>query len=152
MKIAERCCILLVALLWSNLVSFGQIDLLVVVTDGQVSTTCDDIFSGPDPHYEVTIGNTSIVYPEDGNCYQNPPFLNYSESFICPADLPATLTVCLDVFENDGLLFCNVNKACLVTICQEIRKVHKNMRPKSRFLRKSLDITRSQDPSFYGWP
>ncbi len=97
----------------------GQIELGVVVVDGTVSTTCDDLFSGPDPQYRVVIEGQGTVYPMDGNCYVDPPFLQYMQPYMCAGELPLTVGVCLEVFENDGLFGCNIQESCLVTICQD---------------------------------
>lgn len=96
----------------------GQAVVNLTVTGGNATTTCTDIFSGPDPQWSVNVeGEGWVTYPQNGACYQNPPNLQYEGIFPCPGDLPATIEVCFRAFEDDGF-FCSPVTACNEEICQ----------------------------------
>jgi len=63
-------------------------------------------------------GEAEVVYPATAFCFTALPNLQYTASYTCLADLPATLEVCLNAFEDDSFL-CNLNNLeCQETICQ----------------------------------
>lgn len=95
----------------------AQIQIEVTVDDGTSTTTCTDVFSDPNPHWGVNVaGDGWVYYPQIGFCFNNFPNTQYSESFGCLADVPTTLEICFQAFEDDGI-FCNVAADCLEEIC-----------------------------------
>ncbi|NUN99973.1 MAG: gliding motility-associated C-terminal domain-containing protein [Saprospiraceae bacterium] len=100
----------------------SQIDVQITINSGVATTTCTDLFSGPDPLWEVNINNAGWeTYPQEGACFNSLPNLQYTASYACPTDVPAQVTVCFRAFENDGLfpVFCQIDAACSETICQD---------------------------------
>jgi gliding motility-associated-like protein len=111
-------------IVWMSISVQAQVTVELTVTGGIASTTCDDPFSGPDPLWEVNIENQGwVTYPEVITCFTALPNLQYSESYSCPNDLPATIEVCFQAFENDPLLpppfSCDIDPSCLETICMD---------------------------------
>ncbi len=101
----------------------AQVTVELTVTDATVTTTCDDLFSAPDPLWQVEVENQGIViYPAQGPCYTALPNVQYAEDFNCPSDLPATIEVCFTVFENDPLLpiGCFIDRSCEEQICENV--------------------------------
>ena len=101
---------------WLN----AQVTLSVRVNSGNAATTCTDgIFGGtPDPQWRVNIENQGwTTYPQSGICFTNPPNTQYSETFNCQSNYPATIQVCFRAFEDDGGA-CIVSESCLEQICQ----------------------------------
>lgn len=98
--------------------SSAQVQLKVEVITGNATTTCTDLFSSPDPLWQVNINNQGWeTYPRQGNCFNSLPNTQFSELYSCPSDLPASVEVCFKVFENDGLIGCNMLETCSETIC-----------------------------------
>jgi len=58
-------------------------------------------------------------YPQQGSCFTALPNVQYSQTYTCLSDAPATINVCFQAFENDGIGFCAIDKNCLETICQD---------------------------------
>lgn len=101
----------------------AQVTVELTVENANVTTTCDDLFSAPDPLWQVEVESQGIViYPAQGACYTALPNVQYAEDFNCPNDLPATIEVCFTVFENDPFLpiGCFVDRACEEQICADI--------------------------------
>ncbi len=109
-------------LLWSSVitVSFAQVEVRVTITGGSAVTTCTDLLSPPDPMWRVNIENNGwVTYPRTGNCFAALPNVQYTATYDCPSDVPATLQLCFRAFENDGLpLICQVVEDCAETICE----------------------------------
>ncbi len=103
--------------------SYSQITLRLRVDNGSSTTTCGDFIGNPDPMWSLAVqGEPWINYPLNGLCFENPPFLQYEENYVCPADLPATVNVCFRAFENDGILpdiTCDIVPECEESICQD---------------------------------
>lgn len=99
----------------------GQLTLNVTITGGNATTTCTDIFSSPDPLWAVSIeGGNWSYYPQTGSCFTDLPNLQYQQGgFNCIQDLPPTINICFQAFENDGLLPCDISPDCAETICQD---------------------------------
>ncbi len=111
---------LLFSLVFSFCINYGiaQGNLQVTIQDGTSTTTCGDIFGGPEPRFSVRInGNNWVTYPATTFCFTDLPNMQYEAFYDCPSDVPATVSVCLRVFEDDGS-FCNLNEDCLVEECQ----------------------------------
>ncbi|MEO1514274.1 MAG: gliding motility-associated C-terminal domain-containing protein [Bacteroidota bacterium] len=97
--------------------AFAQGSVVLTVTGGDATTTCNDLFSAPDPQWAVQVeGEEWVVYPSAGGCFTDPPFVQYDSLFNCPTDVPLQLEVCLRVFEDDGF-FCNPAERCEEQIC-----------------------------------
>jgi gliding motility-associated-like protein len=108
-----------VLLLLMPLFSAAQVTVTLTVESGNVNTTCTDPVGSPDPAWRVNVNNQGwVTYPQVVICYQNPPFLQYTATYNCPSQLPATLNVCFRAFENDGFP-CSINETCSETICQD---------------------------------
>lgn len=101
--------------------SAAQIDIEVTILGASIETDCDDFFSDPDPLWAVSVeGGDNFVYPQDGNCFNALPNLQYTATYDCPDDLPTEIEVCFLAFENDPLLpvGCLVGPTCLEEDCQ----------------------------------
>lgn len=113
-------------LVWAFLLSactigFGQIEVQVTVNSGTVTTTCVDPADDPDPLWRVNVNNEGwVTYPETGNCFTALPNTQYTETYECEGDIPATLEVCFRAFENDPAdpTSCMLDESCSVIICQ----------------------------------
>ncbi len=99
----------------------AEVIVRVTVTGGNSTSICDDIFSGPDFQWGVNIQGQGLqVYPADGACFQNPPFVQYEEAFDCIDLAPETLNVCFEAFELDLFFSCtNFFKECSEIVCQD---------------------------------
>ncbi|MEL6356878.1 MAG: SprB repeat-containing protein, partial [Bacteroidota bacterium] len=98
----------------------AQLTLSVRVDSATVSTTCDDILSGPDILFEVSIaGEPFVTYDPAGDaCYQSAPNVQYQTTFAGACNAPTEVEVCLQVLENDALIIpCAVFPDCLESIC-----------------------------------
>ena len=85
----------------------AQIGIQVVVDSGMASSECTDgPFGGaPDPLFAVAAeGGAYSYYPDIGICYNTLPDTIYQANFPCPAAVPMTVEICLQVTENDALL------------------------------------------------
>ena len=103
---------------------FSQTTIEVSVLSGNITTTCTDIFSGPDPMWQVNVDNQGWeVYPRQGNCFNDLPNLQYqsTDTYDCPSDVPDEIEICVRAFENDGLFGCTVVEACMVEHCETIQ-------------------------------
>ncbi|GJM31842.1 MAG: hypothetical protein DHS20C18_08430 [Saprospiraceae bacterium] len=101
----------------------AQIDVSVRVDSGFVATTCTDNIGAPDPLIAVEIeGGGFEFYPQQNQCFNAFPNVQYGANYTCPVDLPATVQVCFRALENDSFfaLFCEVDGSCEVTECQNI--------------------------------
>lgn len=101
----------------------AQITVELTVENAAVSTTCDDVFTAPDPLWQVEVENQDVVtYPQQGACFTALPNVQYAEDFNCPNDLPVTIEVCFTVFENDPLIpfGCFIDQACEEQACENI--------------------------------
>lgn len=110
------------AFIWTFYVN-AQIQISVTIDSGSSTTTCTDVFGAPDPMWSVNIDNEGeVFYPEAGNCFTSLPNTQYTANYACLDDVPSTIQVCFNAFENDDLLaaFCEVTKACSETICGDI--------------------------------
>ncbi len=97
----------------------AQVAWSVTVQNGSSTTTCDDIFSGPDPLWQVRIeGGDWLTYDNGDACFQDFPFTQYRDTVTCAADLPAQIELCFRAFENDALLPCAVFRSCSEEVCQ----------------------------------
>lgn len=101
--------------LFNNLSAQATVSL--TVTGGNSTTTCNDVFSGPDPKWAVNVefeGWESYL----GNpfCFNELPTTQFSQQITCLPDLHE-VDVCFRAFENDGL-FCNTDESCLTEICE----------------------------------
>ncbi|MBR9921940.1 MAG: T9SS type B sorting domain-containing protein [Bacteroidetes bacterium] len=109
-------------LLFVGLLPLGlsaQLNVEVTINGASATSTCDDVFSDPDIFWRAEVQYQGYVtYPQAGGCYTNPPNVQYSESFICTADVPNMINVCFRVFENDNILPCDIQASCEETICQ----------------------------------
>ena len=105
--------------------TYGQFEVLITVTGGDVTTTCGDILSAPDPFFSVNIGNTGwVTYPENGACpnFTGFPNVQWQQAFNCLTDVPMNIEICLRVFENDPILAippdpCDIEEDCMVEVC-----------------------------------
>ncbi|MFK7807582.1 MAG: SprB repeat-containing protein, partial [Saprospiraceae bacterium] len=99
----------------------AQLNLNVTVDSGSSTTTCGDNFGAADPHWRVNINNQGwTTYPATNFCYQNTPFLQYSEPYLCPTQLPNQIQVCFRAFEDDGS-FCTPSHSCDEIICEDFQ-------------------------------
>ncbi|MEM9836806.1 MAG: gliding motility-associated C-terminal domain-containing protein [Bacteroidota bacterium] len=96
----------------------------VTVQGGTVTTSCDDIFSGPDERFRVSVdGGSNEVYDPAGTdgCFTAAPFAQFTQDYTDACNLPLSVNVCFGAFENDGFPFtCQVNPDCLEEVCQDI--------------------------------
>lgn len=114
--------LLLLCALGCSVRLYSQIDVQITINSGVATTTCDDLFSGPDPLWQVNINNEGWeTYPQEALCFNSFPNVQYTASYACPADVPAQVTVCFRAFENDALFpaFCLIDADCSETICQD---------------------------------
>ncbi|MBK6905265.1 MAG: gliding motility-associated C-terminal domain-containing protein [Saprospirales bacterium] len=106
-------------LLFTSSISFSQATIELTVTGGTATTTCTDLFSSPDPLWSVEVENGGWVnYPLQGFCYTALPNVQFSQTYTCLTNAPATINVCFRAFENDGTGICSITAACEETICQ----------------------------------
>ena len=116
--------LLLLSLLCTASVAYAQLSATLTLTAGQVSTTCDDNFTDPDPMYSVRVaGGTWTDFPESPfGCFADAPAAVWDTTINCANDLPLTLTLCVRAFENDPPLLdpCDINPTCLVEYCETV--------------------------------
>ena len=72
--------------------------------------------------FAVSVEGTPYrYYPEESGCYNALPDIPFTTDVACPADIPATVEVCLRVTENDAFLGpplnCDITESCTETIC-----------------------------------
>jgi gliding motility-associated-like protein len=111
-------------ILMSNSAVYSQLNVTLTITDAVVNTTCDDIFSDPDETATVIInGETPVTYQDGSTCYPAFPNTQYQATYICGDDVPMTIQVCFEAFENDPNPFggnpCEVNPDCSVELCAD---------------------------------
>jgi len=112
---------LLPAMLLYSCALTAQVEVRLTVEGATVETDCDDFLSEPDPLWAVAVeGQTPLVYPQQGGCFNALPNTQYTATYDCPDDAPATVEVCFSAFENDPLIpfGCFVNAACLEERCE----------------------------------
>lgn len=115
---------LLVTLFFASALN-GQVSVEVTINDATVSTTCTDFITDPDPLWRVNIENEGwVLYPETGTCFNALPNIQYTNSYACPGNVPATIEICFAVFENDEGFYevgigCDIDESCTVEICQD---------------------------------
>ena len=111
--------ILIITLLYLPLSIWSQATVQLTVISSDLSTNCTDNLSSPDIRWGIQVnGEAEVVYPATAFCFTALPNLQYSASYNCLADLPATLEVCLNAFEDDSFL-CNLNNLeCQESVCQ----------------------------------
>ena len=111
-------------ILFNSVSANAQVTAVLTVTDGDVSTTCTDNFTNPDPHYGVrVVGGDWVDFPGSlFGCFNDAPAPAWDTTINCANDLPLTLTVCVRAYENDPPLFdpCDVAPSCLVESCQTL--------------------------------
>ncbi|MCB9283996.1 MAG: gliding motility-associated C-terminal domain-containing protein [Lewinellaceae bacterium] len=99
---------------------YSQATVTITITGGTSTTTCTDIFGPPDPMWSVNIENQGWVdYPAQGPCFTALPHVQYTQTYPCLYDAPATVQVCFRAFENDGFGICAIATSCLETICMD---------------------------------
>ncbi|HHM20649.1 MAG TPA: hypothetical protein ENJ20_01380, partial [Bacteroidetes bacterium] len=113
----------LLPILFSINMAYGQFTIRVTVNSGSATTTCTDPLSAPDPAWSINVDNQGWVdYPGNIICPAPLPALQYEQSFQCLADVPAVIQVCLRAFENDPALFdpCTAVLSCQVEECFDL--------------------------------
>lgn len=98
----------------------AQVNVSVTVNSADISTTCQDLFSAPDPLFQVNInglGNTT--YPQENNCFTALPNEQFNITYDCGQAVVPVVNVCFKVFENDALVPCTVFESCAEEICQD---------------------------------
>jgi len=113
--------LLFACLLFSFTWSAAQISVEVTIIGASVETDCVDFFSDADPLWAVSVeGEGNLVYPQDGNCFNALPNVQYTATYDCPDDLPPEIEVCFTAFENDPILpiGCLIAPDCLEEDCQ----------------------------------
>ncbi|MBP7273403.1 MAG: gliding motility-associated C-terminal domain-containing protein [Saprospiraceae bacterium] len=103
-------------------VGLAQIQVQVRIDNATATTTCADNppFGGPDVYWAMRVnGGTWDNYPSQGFCpfFYDVPRVQYSADYACPADVPDSIEVCFNVYENDALLPCFINSDCSEIIC-----------------------------------
>ncbi|MEN0006224.1 MAG: gliding motility-associated C-terminal domain-containing protein [Bacteroidota bacterium] len=107
---------------------FGQIDVTITVTGGTATSTCTNepfLSPGIEPLWRVEVeGEGYITYTDGDGCFTNLPNEQYAASYNCVADVPATVQVCFEAFENDAPFYeinvgCGILENCIETICQD---------------------------------
>ncbi len=118
---ARFCCyILMILCVATPGLLVAQVQVQVVVDSGSSTTTCTDVFGDPDPTWRVNVENQGwVFYPGTPFCPVSLPNTQYSASYNCPADVPASIQVCFGAFEDDSVLGpCNgLTISCSETVC-----------------------------------
>ncbi len=97
----------------------AQAHLEIIIQDGEATTQCFDIFSAPEPRFQVSINNgPRTTYPADGACFQDFPYTQYEAFYNCPNNVPNTVNVCFRSLEDDGSN-CDVDATCVVQSCAD---------------------------------
>jgi len=99
--------------------SFAQLNVTVTINSGTSESTCTDgVFGGgPELHWQVDVENRGpVTYPQAGNCFTDPPNIQFAETLTCSTSSPEIL-VCFTAFEDDGAL-CFISADCAEQICQ----------------------------------
>jgi len=99
----------------------AQITVALTINDGDAATTCTDLFNLPgNAHWGVNVnGQGWTIFPEIFTCpeFESPPYLQYTETFVCPPDVADSIEVCFRAFDKDGL-FCFLSPDCEEVVCQ----------------------------------
>ncbi len=98
----------------------AQFNVSINVLNGTSTTTCTDPIGAPDPQWAVRINNGAWVsYPFNGLCYTNFPNQQFSQTYDCLPDIPATIPVCFRAYENDASIFdpCTPVYSCQAELC-----------------------------------
>jgi gliding motility-associated-like protein len=96
----------------------AQVNLTVTINSGSSYTSCTDPFGAPDPQWRVNIDNAGWeIYPSNGLCFRNTPYKQFDKKYNCVAEMPTTLEICYESFENDGF-FCTFTPDCQTKLCQ----------------------------------
>ena len=96
----------------------AQATVSLTVTGGSATTTCNDVFSGPDPKWAVDVEFAGWEhYLGNPFCFNPLPTTQFTQQITCLPDLPI-INVCFKAYENDGIL-CNTNEQCLTEICEQ---------------------------------
>ena len=110
----------LLILIWSQYSTSlcAQTEVRLTVLSGNSTTTCDDFLSAPEPQWGVNVESQGwVTYPQNGACFQDPPNIQYSQMFDCPAQT-STLNVCFEAYEDDGFA-CLPSESCRENICMD---------------------------------
>ncbi|MBP6412131.1 MAG: HYR domain-containing protein [Bacteroidia bacterium] len=97
----------------------NAVNLNLTVTSGNSGTNCTDGFlqGAPEPQWAVRVNGLSYInYPQNGICYNNPPFLQFSQQYSI-GNYPASVQVCFNPYEDDGTN-CIPVKSCSTQVCQ----------------------------------
>ncbi|HFA50906.1 MAG TPA: hypothetical protein ENJ95_18000 [Bacteroidetes bacterium] len=103
--------------------AFSQFDVTITVNSGWATSTCTDPIGGPQERWGINIeGQGWTDYPGNFFCPQDLPNQQFSQSYQCVADIPATLQVCLRGYEDDASILdpCTPVLACGVEQCFDI--------------------------------
>ncbi len=117
--------IILLCLLFQAAVAAAQVEVRLIIESGTSSSTCNDLFGAPDFFWEANVeGEGWTAYPQSGNCYTALPNQQYTASYTCFADVPASIEVCFRAYENDAPGFeiginCDIDRTCEESICQD---------------------------------
>ncbi|NJO87019.1 MAG: hypothetical protein HC821_03025 [Lewinella sp.] len=100
----------------------AQRPLRVTVLGADVATSCNDIFSGPDLLYQVSVaGQALLTYDPAGAdaCYQMAPNVQFQGAVAGACSPVSTVEICFNVLENDALLIpCAVFPSCFERLCR----------------------------------
>jgi gliding motility-associated-like protein len=110
-------------ILLGNYTAYAQFSINITVNSGTATTTCTDLLSPPDPQWAININNEGwVVYPMSGSCYKNFPNLQFSKTFQCITETPATIPVCFRAFEDDATFLdpCTAVTSCLAEVCVDV--------------------------------
>lgn len=105
-----------------GLVLHGQGQVRLEITGAEIYSTCFDVSKEKDMVYGVSIDGSEVVYyAENSICFDSLPRKPWVLDYECPKDIPDSLDICFEIFENDGLIYtCQVLKACPAQICTKI--------------------------------
>lgn len=101
----------------------AQSKVKITVNNGTATTTCTDPLGPATPQWAINInGQGWTIYPSLWGCYTNFPNVQFDETYLCYADIPATIQVCFRAFDNDPFIFtpCNPVYSCLAEICMDV--------------------------------
>ncbi len=109
---------LLLLLIFSPYFLSAQANLTVTINSGSCYTSCTDPFGPPEPQWRVNIDNAGWeMYPSNGICFRNTPYKQFDKKYNCIGEMPTTLEICFESFENDGF-FCTFTPDCQTKLCQ----------------------------------
>ncbi|MEO0339888.1 MAG: SprB repeat-containing protein [Bacteroidota bacterium] len=124
--------------------SFAQGQVALEIIGANVFSNCTDVVTQADIMYGVSIeGGNYLYYPQQAFCHTATPNVQWSLFYECSSELPDSLNICFQFFENDGLPFtCQILKECLVEKCTSI-PINKN--------RSNTNYTLSINPGNDSW-